>query len=89
MASWGFEFAKENDPRKFSDRGSGYITQGTKYNIQLSFLKKGTFEPALLDYAEKIKQPNSVSEFASIAATFGTPTANYKGPVQVSCLMIR
>ncbi|KAB5582906.1 hypothetical protein GE09DRAFT_284933 [Coniochaeta sp. 2T2.1] len=82
VGTWGFEYAKESDPKRFGDRGSGYLVQKTKYNVQLSFLKKGTFEPALLDYAESIKQPNSVGEFVSIGATFGTPAKDFKGPVQ-------
>lgn len=84
VGTWGFEFARESDPKRFSDRGSGYIVQKTKYNVLLSFLKKGSFEPALLDYAEQIKQPNSVSEFLSIGAVLGTPAKDFKGPVQVS-----
>ncbi|OIW24652.1 hypothetical protein CONLIGDRAFT_102057 [Coniochaeta ligniaria NRRL 30616] len=82
VGTWGFEFARESDPKRFSDRGSGYIVQKTKYNVLLSFLKKGSFEPALLDYAEQIKQPNSVSEFVSIGAIFGTPAKDFKAPVQ-------
>lgn len=59
VATWGFEFARESDPARFRDRGSGYITQATKSNVMLSFFHKGGFEPALLDHAEKIKQPNA------------------------------
>jgi pimeloyl-ACP methyl ester carboxylesterase len=87
VGTWGFEFARESDPQRFSDRGSGYIVQKTKYNVLLSFLKKGTFEPALLDYAEQIKQPNSLSEFISIGAIFGTPAKDFKASVQV-CYLI-
>jgi pimeloyl-ACP methyl ester carboxylesterase len=85
VASWGFEYAPESDPRRFKDRSSGYIVQATKSNVQLSFLKKGAFEPALLDYAEKIKQPASVSEFLSLGAVLAPkPVTTFKGPVQVS-----
>lgn len=52
--------------------------------MQLSFLKKLKFEPPLLDYAEKIKQPNTVTEFVSIGAVLGSPAPDFKGPVQVS-----
>jgi len=83
VAPWGFEFAKENDPKKFGDRGSGYLVQATKSNTQLVFLKKGTFEPALLDYAWKIRQPNTVGEFISLATVLGSPAPAFKGPVQV------
>lgn len=83
VGPWGFEFAKENDPKKFGDRGSGYIVQATKSNTQLVFLKKGTFEPALLDYAWQIRQPNSVGEFLSLGTVLGNPAPAFKGPVQV------
>ncbi|KAK1757317.1 hypothetical protein QBC47DRAFT_339872 [Echria macrotheca] len=83
VATWGFQFARENDPVNFKDRGSGYVVQGTKYNTQLQFLKKGAFEPALLDYAFKIRQPNSVSEFVSIGGSFsGGEATNFKAPIQ-------
>lgn len=83
VGPWGFEFAKENDPKKFGDRGSGYIVQATKSNTQLIFLKKGTFEPALLDYAWQIRQPNSVGEFVTLGTVLGNPAPAFKGPVQV------
>ncbi|KAK0625970.1 hypothetical protein B0T14DRAFT_471472 [Immersiella caudata] len=82
LAPWGFEFAKENDPKKFGDRGSGYIVQATKSNTQLIFLKKGAFEPALLDYAWKIRQPNTVGEFVSLTTVLGHPAPDFKGPIQ-------
>ena len=84
VGSWGFEYAPENDPTRFNDRSSGYIVQATKSNVQLQFLKKGTFEPALLDYAEKIKQPATVSEFLSLGAVINpSPATGFKGPLQV------
>jgi pimeloyl-ACP methyl ester carboxylesterase len=83
VGTWGFEFAHENDPIRFRDRGSGYLVQATKSNTQLSFLKKGAFEPALLDYAWKIRQPNTVSEFLSIQTALGQPAPNFKAPLQV------
>ncbi|KAK0701251.1 Alpha/beta hydrolase family-domain-containing protein [Lasiosphaeris hirsuta] len=82
IATWGFEFARENSPGLFKDHGSGFIVQATKSNVQISFLKKGTFEPTLLDYAWKIRQPIAVSEFLSLATAFGTEGAKFKGPVQ-------
>jgi pimeloyl-ACP methyl ester carboxylesterase len=83
VATWGFEFAHQNDPILFRDRGSGYIVQTTRSNVQLSFLKKGSFEPALLDYAWKIRQPIAVSEFLSLLTAFGDAPQNFKGPIQV------
>ncbi|KAK3352477.1 Alpha/beta hydrolase family-domain-containing protein [Lasiosphaeria hispida] len=83
VATWGFEFARENNPTLFKDYGSGSLVQATKSNVQVSFLKKGTFEPALLDYAWKIRQPVSVSEFLSLLTAFGKEGARFKGPVHL------
>lgn len=83
VATWGFEFARENDPKLFADRGSGYMVSATKGNVQLNFLKKGSFEPALLDYAWKIRQTITVSEFQSLTTGFGTEGAKFKGPFQM------
>jgi pimeloyl-ACP methyl ester carboxylesterase len=88
VGTWGFEFARENDPVKFKDRGSGYIVQATRSNTQLSFLKKGSFEPELLEYAWKIRQPNTVSEFLSIGTALGQAAPEFKAPLQV-CLTTR
>ncbi|KAK4140675.1 Alpha/beta hydrolase family-domain-containing protein [Dichotomopilus funicola] len=83
LATWGFEYAPENDPVLFGDRKSGTLVPATKSNMQLNFLRKGTFEPALLDYAWKIRQPVAVSEFASLLSGFGTQGALFKGPLHM------
>ncbi|KAK5653084.1 hypothetical protein OQA88_9371 [Cercophora sp. LCS_1] len=82
LATWGFEFARDNDRALFADHGSGYLVQATKFNVQLSFLRKGTFEPALLDYAWRIRQPVAVSEFLSLGTAFGKEGAKFQGPLQ-------
>lgn len=82
--AFGYEFAAESDPDRFADRPSGYIVSATESNIQQIFLKKGTFEPELLQYAEQIKQPNAVAELVSGSQAFGRPATDYKGPLQVS-----
>lgn len=85
-ATWGFEYARENDPHKFGDRGSGYVVQARRSNVQSSFFKKGKFEPGLLDYAYEIRQPNTVTEFLSIGEVLAnlTPNTAFTGPIQVS-----
>ncbi|KAM7218902.1 hypothetical protein V8F06_005782 [Rhypophila decipiens] len=83
VATWGFEFARQNNPILFKDHGSGYCVQATPSNVQLQFLKKGTFEPALLDYAWKIRQPVAVAEFKSLLTAFGPDGAKFKGPVHM------
>lgn len=82
--AFGFEFAAQSDPDRFADRPSGYIVAATESNIQQIFLKKGTFEPELLRYAELIKQPNAVAELVSGNQAFGRPATEFDGPLQVS-----
>lgn len=83
-AAFGYEFAPQSDPHRFADFSSGYIVSKTISNVQQLFLKKGTFEPELLTYAEKIKQPNTLGEIASTSLAFVLQTMEFTGPVQVS-----
>lgn len=82
ITTFGFEFARENDPIAFADRGSGYIVQATKYNVQLIFLHQETLDPAMLDYAFKIRQSGCVSELKSLLTSTGKDGDKFKGPVQ-------
>lgn len=79
----GYQFAKENDPEKFSDRGSGYIVAGTKYCLQSAFFGGGTFDPKLLEYAFDIRQPSTVGEGRSGIALYGLPATNFTKPLQL------
>ncbi|KAK5657455.1 hypothetical protein OQA88_3027 [Cercophora sp. LCS_1] len=72
--TWGFEYAAESD-RKFKDRGSGYIVQGSKSSVQQTFFKKGGFEKDMLDWAWEVRQPGSVSEFVSLGTVLGAPSS--------------
>ncbi|KAF5534097.1 alpha beta-hydrolase [Fusarium phyllophilum] len=54
--AFGFEFARQHDPKRFGDRPAGYAVQASLSSIQQIFLKKGSFEVEALEYAEKIKQ---------------------------------
>ncbi|EMT67742.1 Alpha/beta hydrolase family-domain-containing protein [Fusarium oxysporum II5] len=78
--AFGFEFARQHDPRRFSDRPAGYAVQASLSSIQQIFLKKGSFEVEALEYAEKIKQTGTVGELSS--ALIGKPAAEFKGPLQ-------
>ncbi|KIW65399.1 hypothetical protein PV04_07662 [Phialophora macrospora] len=82
FSTFGFEYAPENDPELFADRSSGYLVQGTVSAAQQLFLRNGTFEPELLEYADKIKQTGCVGELISGAAVTGRPATAYTGPVQ-------
>ncbi|KAH7194145.1 Alpha/beta hydrolase family-domain-containing protein [Fusarium oxysporum] len=78
--AFGFEFARQHDPRRFGDRPAGYAVQASLSSIQQIFLKKGSFEVEALEYTEKIKQTGTVGELSS--ALIGKPAADFKGPLQ-------
>ncbi|CAM1509813.1 Fc.00g001480.m01.CDS01 [Cosmosporella sp. VM-42] len=81
-SEYGFEFAPANDAQRFGDCPSGYLVQATESNIQYIFLKKGTFEPGMLCYAESIKQTVTVGELMSGGVPLGKPAPAFKGPVK-------
>ncbi|KAF4948192.1 hypothetical protein FGADI_9820 [Fusarium gaditjirri] len=78
--AFGFEFARQHDPKRFGDRPAGYAVQASLGSIQQIFLKKGSFEVEALEYAEKIKQTGTVGELSS--SLFGQRAAEFKGPLQ-------
>ncbi|SCN92210.1 unnamed protein product [Fusarium fujikuroi] len=78
--TFGFEFARQHDPKRFGDRPAGYAVQASLSSIQQIFLKKGYFEVEALEYAEKIKQTGTVGELSS--ALIVQPTTEFKGPLQ-------
>ncbi|KAM7183617.1 hypothetical protein V8F20_012556 [Naviculisporaceae sp. PSN 640] len=88
VAGWGFEHARSFDPVAFADRRSGYLVQATKSSVHVNFFKqskgKGGFEPRLLDYSYKTRQPNTVGEFVSFPSIVAGLQANRKftGPIQ-------
>ncbi|KAH6887759.1 hypothetical protein B0T10DRAFT_574928 [Thelonectria olida] len=82
-STFGYEFARENDPERFADRGSGYIVQGTESSVQQIFLGKGDwFEPELLKYSEKVKQTSTVGEMLSATLVGGGAAQSFTGPIQ-------
>ncbi|RDW65108.1 hypothetical protein BP6252_10759 [Coleophoma cylindrospora] len=83
QAAFGYEYARENDPMKFNDRGSGYIVVGTKNSFQQLFLAKALLDPKMLDYGNSIKQPGTVGEGAPTELIIGLPVIDFKGPVQL------
>ncbi|KAJ9607901.1 hypothetical protein H2200_007980 [Cladophialophora chaetospira] len=79
---FGWQFARENDPKKFGDRPSGYIVVGTKSSMQQLFLSKQRLDPKLLDYAYDIRAPGTVGEGQPSISAIGKPALNYTGPLQ-------
>lgn len=92
QSSFGLEYAAAND-RKFHDRGSGYLVQGTRSNAQQLFFKKGFFDEEMLRYAEGIKETGTVGEFLSLGGLLGGVAEGYTGPLLVclpsNCLLSR
>lgn len=84
QASYGWQYAAENDPVKFGNRGSGYIVVGTKSSLQQGFFHAGNFDPKLLTYANQIKQTTTVGEALTAGSIIGLPATSFTGPLQVS-----
>lgn len=81
--STGYHLASLNQPARFGDFESGYLTWADEYYNQYSFLTWPYFDPALLKFAEETKWPFSVGElltggFVPVAAPA------FKKPILVS-----
>ena len=81
--AFGNQFARENDPKKYGDRTSGYVVVGTKSNMQQAFFSKERLIPKLLEYANDIKQPSTIGESVPIVNA-STSAPGFKGPLQAS-----
>ncbi|KAK3349041.1 hypothetical protein B0T25DRAFT_456969 [Lasiosphaeria hispida] len=81
VSHFDHEFAAQHDPSRFAAYPSGYIVLTTQSDIQKLFFRKDGFEPALLEYAEKIKQPEAVGEYPSSDSAAFVPAKEFKGPV--------
>jgi pimeloyl-ACP methyl ester carboxylesterase len=82
VLTYDHDFARQHDPVRFGEYGSGYFVLNTESCIQKLFFRKGAFEPEMLTYAEKNKQPETVGEYASEGQP--EPAPEFKGPIQVS-----
>lgn len=81
-------YAATHDPSRFGHFGSGYVVLTTLNTLQKLYFTKETLDTELLEYTEKIKQPEPVSVYATGSAlqVFAAEnTGLFKGPVQV-CL---
>ena len=75
-----FHLASENQPSKFANHSSGYLTWGDKYYNQYAFFTYPYFDPAVLEKGEAGKMPFTVGEFFTLqnipvkAPNFAKPT---------------
>jgi pimeloyl-ACP methyl ester carboxylesterase len=70
-----FHLARENQPKRFANRSSGYVTWGDKFTNQYAFLKYPFFDTKVLEKAEANKFPFTLGEFL----TFGLLSAKAPG----------
>lgn len=77
-------YAATNDPARFGRFGSGYVVLTTLNTLQKVYFTKKTLDTELLEYTEKIKQPEPVAVYAAGAQVFSADnTGSFRGPVQV------
>jgi len=81
--AYGWEYAPENDHKRFGSFASGTLVEGTISNVQQIFMKKGAFELDMLDYAEEVKQPATVGELVSLSMVWPLPAPSFSGPLLV------
>ncbi|EAW12224.1 uncharacterized protein ACLA_061860 [Aspergillus clavatus NRRL 1] len=76
----GFELARSNNPRRFRQHDSGYLTWGNEYANQCAFYTYPFFEPTVLQQAEASKAPFAISELLSFASV-SLAAPNFTNPV--------
>ncbi|KAK0756321.1 hypothetical protein N5P37_011236 [Trichoderma harzianum] len=81
VLNYNHAFAKESDPVRFAKYGSGYFVLDNEETLQKLFFQKATLDPALLTYADSIKQPEAIGEYSSEDDNPLAPAPNYKGPL--------
>lgn len=81
VLNYNHAFPRENDPARFAEWGPGYFVLDNKQTIQKLFFQKRSMDPALLDYAEAIKQPESVGTYSSEGNSTLLPAPLFKGPI--------
>jgi pimeloyl-ACP methyl ester carboxylesterase len=85
VLTYNHAFPREVNPILFADYGSGYFILDSEETLQKLFFQKVTLDPALLAYAESIKQPETVGQYATEnALEIPSTAANYTGPILVS-----
>ncbi|KAI4213274.1 MAG: hypothetical protein LQ351_004015 [Letrouitia transgressa] len=88
-ATFGLEYAPQNNKTLFGDRPSGYLVDGTLGGFQTIFFSTqadattgiGGFDAEVLDYAFSIRQTITTSEFLPPPLNLGA-APEFKGPLQ-------
>jgi pimeloyl-ACP methyl ester carboxylesterase len=83
VATFEHDYAATHDPVRFGHFGSGYVVLTTLNTLQKLYFTKATLDSELLDYTEKVKQPEPVAVYASGAQVFAAENSGlFRGPVQ-------
>jgi pimeloyl-ACP methyl ester carboxylesterase len=80
IAASSLHLASTNQPARFGNRSTGYVTWGDKFANQYSFLEYPYFDPAVLEYAESTKFPMTIGELLTQGA-LNYNASTFKGPV--------
>ncbi|KIW48442.1 uncharacterized protein PV06_01024 [Exophiala oligosperma] len=82
--SWGWVLAREADPVKWADRGSGYLSLATLTQFQEAFISSsgGVFDAGASAFGYDIAQPSPIADFRTGFAIQGLKATDYKAPIQ-------
>ncbi|KLU84382.1 hypothetical protein MAPG_03426 [Magnaporthiopsis poae ATCC 64411] len=84
VVTFEHDYAAHNDPARFGRFGSGYMVPAEENALQKLYFTKGGFDPELLTYSDKVKQPEAVSLYASDhQIQYATSDRLFHGPVQI------
>jgi pimeloyl-ACP methyl ester carboxylesterase len=89
--SQGWKYAAEVHPRRFRDRGVGYMVMSDEHPVDVTFFSRsgGNFDPAALQYALDTAETTTAGELLSVGVVSPLPAPKYKGPLQVSLAAVR
>ncbi|CAF9903795.1 MAG: hypothetical protein ALECFALPRED_002982 [Alectoria fallacina] len=80
--AWASQLVRNNEPRRFGDLPTGYLTWANASSNEKTFLYPGFFDPAILQFSESNKEPYTTGEVLTLGSSpFTIP--EFKGPVQV------
>ncbi|KAI5840773.1 Alpha/Beta hydrolase protein [Morchella snyderi] len=82
LVPWGFQIARLQDPVRFANFESEYLTWATKWSNQFFFLKYPFFSTEALDYAEEGKGPVGLGTLWTINSG-DFVASRFEGPVLI------
>lgn len=86
LVSTVFHLASLNQPARFGNRSTGYVTWGDEYANQYGFLHYPNFDPTVLAAAEAGKYPFTIGEVLTGPPVVPVDAPDFKGPVLVGTI---